>query len=82
VIKAWAIGNNWQLTTDYWQLFQAGLITLPDLKHRVHTWMERTEPWVTALTLRRFGFQRRLVWLLAWLTLLPTVGRLPQMSHI
>jgi hypothetical protein len=38
-MKVWAIGNNWQLTTDYWQLFQAGLITLPDLKHRVHTWM-------------------------------------------
>ena len=32
-------------------------------------------------TLRKFGIKRRFVLLLAWLTLLPTIGPLPVIAH-
>ena len=38
-------------------------------------------PAVAARTSCKLGFQRRLVLLLAWLTLLPTEGRLPQIAQ-
>ena len=34
-----------------------------------------------ARTVCKFGIQRRFVLLLAWLTLLPTAGCLPQIAH-
>jgi hypothetical protein len=40
-----------------------------------------TPPAVAVRTSCRLGFQRRLVLLLAWLTLLPTEGRLPQIAQ-
>jgi hypothetical protein len=41
-----------------------------------------TRPPDTVRTLCRLGLKRRLVTLWAWLTLLPTIGFLPQISHI
>jgi len=38
-------------------------------------------PAVAARTSCKLGFHRRLVLLLAWLTLLPTEGRLPQIAQ-
>jgi len=49
---------------------------------RVHTLICLVCPFTNALTLCRFGSQRLLVWLLAWLTLQPVEGFLPQISHI
>jgi hypothetical protein len=43
----------------------------------LHTRTRFTEPFSTILTRCKFGSQRRLVLLFAWLTLLPTAGRLP-----
>jgi hypothetical protein len=48
---------------------------------RVQTRMRLTPPAVAARTSCRLGFHRRLVLLLAWLTLLPTEGRLPQIAQ-
>ena len=61
--------------------FQAALVTLFDLMHRVQARMRRVRPSTTARTRCRFGYQRRFVLLLAWLTLWPVVGPLPQISH-
>ena len=61
---------------------QAGLSTDPERMQRVHT---RTcipfPPEVAILTRCRFGSQRLLFLLLAWLTLLPVVGPFPQIAH-
>lgn len=48
---------------------------------RVQTLMVRTVPLLTALTFCRLGYQVVRVLLLAWLTLLPVLGPLPQISH-
>src|SRR5262249_31578913 len=61
---------------------QAAFSTLFDRRQRVHTRMDFTVPSRFARTRCRFGFQRRLVLLLAWLTLLPTEGPLPQTLQI
>lgn len=50
--------------------------------HLVQTRIRFTLPSTFALTRWRLGIQRRFVLLLAWLTLLPTDGRLPQIVHI
>jgi len=63
-------------------MVQVGLTTYPERRHLVQTLRYRTPAAVRARTRRRLGFQRRLVRLLAWLTLWPTPGRLPQMSQV
>jgi hypothetical protein len=54
----------------------------PDLMQRVQARILRTDPsvWVWR-TDWRLGNQTRLVLLLAWLTLFPTWGVLPQIAH-
>ncbi len=56
-------------------------MTLPDRMHLVHTLMRRGAPSIIARTRCRLGYQRRFVLLLAWLTLCPKTGPLPQISH-
>src|SRR6202035_560826 len=60
---------------------QALLRILPLRIQRVQTSTRCTPPPITARTSCRLGFQRRLVLLLAWLTLLPTEGRLPHIEQ-
>jgi hypothetical protein len=48
---------------------------------RVQTRSRRVVPSTTARTVCKFGYQRRFVLLLAWLTLWPVVGPFPQISH-
>ena len=43
--------------------------------------MDLTVPLLTAFTFCRLGYQVVRVLLLAWLTLLPVLGPLPQISH-
>lgn len=57
------------------------MTTLPDRMHRVHTLTRRGAPSTIARTRCRLGYQRRFVLLLAWLTLCPKTGPLPQISH-
>ena len=56
-------------------------MTRLDLMHCVHTRIRRVTPPTWARTRCRFGYQRRLVLLLAWLMLCPVMGPLPQISH-
>jgi hypothetical protein len=49
--------------------------------HLVHTFILLVWPFTLALTVCRFGYQRRFVLLFAWLTLLPTIGFLPHISQ-
>src|SRR5260370_4519125 len=60
---------------------QAALVTLPALMQRVQARTRWGRPSTMARTFWRFGKVRRFVLLLSWLTLLPTSGRLPQISH-
>jgi hypothetical protein len=60
---------------------QALFCTRPLLRQRVQTRRRLTPPAVAARTSCKFGFHRRLVLLLAWLTLLPTEGRLPHIAQ-
>lgn len=55
---------------------------MPEVRQREQTVIFFTEPfgW-TARTFLRFGFQRLLVTLWAWLMLLPNIGFLPQISQ-
>jgi hypothetical protein len=53
----------------------------PDLMQLVQTVIFLTLPFTLALTCCRFGLNRRLFTLCAWLTLLPTIGFLPHISH-
>jgi hypothetical protein len=57
------------------------LWTLPLRMHRVHTTMRRTLPPIWARTSCKFGSHRRLVLLLAWLTLFPTDGCFPHIAQ-
>ena len=54
---------------------------LPFLIQEVQTRMRLGAPLTMARTGCRFTFQRRLVILWAWLTLLPNMGPRPQTSH-
>ena len=65
-----------------WWIYYAGLTTAPERMQRVHTraWI-LLPPLVAILTRCKFGSQRRLVLLWAWLTLLPVTGPLPHISH-
>lgn len=60
---------------------QPVLPTRPDLMHCVQTRRWRTVPPETALTRCTLGFHFFLVLLLAWETLLPKPGPLPQIEH-
>jgi hypothetical protein len=60
---------------------QALFRTRPLLIQRVQARMRLTPPGVAERTSCRLGFHRRLVLLLAWLTLLPTEGPLPQIAQ-
>src|SRR6266705_6432143 len=53
-----------------------------DLMHWVQARIRRGCPFTSTRTVWRFGYQRRAVLLLAWLTWLPKLGPLPQMSQI
>lgn len=57
------------------------LVTWPERMQRVQTLMVWTLPFLTAFTFCRFGYHVVRVLLLAWLTLLPKLGPLPQISH-
>ena len=65
----------------YCLLPTAYLYASPDLKHLVHTVIFLVCPFTLTLNVWRFGYQRRFVLLCAWLTLLPTIGLLPHISH-
>jgi hypothetical protein len=58
------------------------LITDPDLMQLVQTAIFFTLPFEIVRTRCKFGLNLRLVRLWAWLTLLPTIGFLPHISHI
>ena len=57
------------------------LVIFPDLMQRVQIFMVFTEPFITTRNFLIFGFQRRRVLLLAWLTLLPNWVFFSQTSH-
>jgi hypothetical protein len=69
------------IKTAYCLLPTAYLYASPDLKHLVHTVIFLVCPFTLILNVWRFGYQRRFVLLCAWLTLLPTTGLLPHISH-
>src|SRR3954454_14157149 len=50
-------------------------------RHCVHTRVRFGAPSTSTRTVCRFGYQRRFVRLLAWLTLLPVTGPLPHTVH-
>ena len=58
------------------------LTTDPDLMQLVQTTIFLTLPFEIVRTRCRLGLNLRLVTLWAWLTLLPTIGFLPHISHI
>jgi hypothetical protein len=58
------------------------LTTDPDLMQLVQTTIFLTWPFERVRTRCKFGLNRRLVTLCAWLILLPTMGFLPHISHI
>jgi hypothetical protein len=57
------------------------LYASPDLRHLVQTLIFFVWPFILTLTVWRFGYQRLLVLLWAWLTLCPATGPLPHISH-
>ena len=57
------------------------MTTAPERMQAVQTFRVLLVPFTLALTFFRLGSQRRFVRLWAWLTLLPTMGPLPQISH-
>lgn len=61
---------------------QIALTTRPDLMHWVHTRTCRTVPFETVFTRWMLGIQIFLVLLLAWDTLCPKLGPLPQIAHL
>ncbi len=54
----------------------------PERMHRVQTFIRFTDEPTRTRTFCRFGIQRRLETLCAWLTRFPNTGALPQTSHI
>ncbi len=78
-----AVRNAFEIASTSTERIQAGFTTAPERIQRVHTFMRTVfPPASTVLTRCRFGNQRRLVLLWAWLTLLPVAGPLPQISHL
>jgi hypothetical protein len=62
-------------------LNQSAFDTRPDLMHCVQTRTRRTVPLSTVFTRCTLGFQTFLFLLLAWDTLFPKLGPLPQIAH-
>ena len=62
---------------DPGQAGQDALATLLLRMQRVQARIRLVSPSTTVRTVCKFGYQRRFVRLLAWLTLLPVVGPLP-----
>jgi hypothetical protein len=60
---------------------QAAFWIFPAFRQEAQTLTRLTEPFTTARTCCRFGSHRRGDRLFAWLTLLPAIGFLPQISH-
>ena len=60
---------------------QTAFETLPDLMHCVQTGSRRTVPPLTVRTRCTLGFHTFRFRLLAWDTLLPKLGPLPQIAH-
>ena len=56
--------------------------TFPDFIQVVQTFIRLTVPLICARTFWRLGSQRRRVLWCEWLTLFPTIGFIPQISHI
>ena len=57
------------------------LTTLPERRQRVQTRIRLMPPLMIALTVCRFGSNRRALTLFAWLCCRPTTGPFPQISH-
>ncbi len=60
---------------------RTALVTFPARMHDVHTWTRLADPPTTARMRWMLGFQRRLVRLCEWLTLIPKDGFLPHTSQ-
>lgn len=60
---------------------QTAFVILPDLMHCVQTRTRRTVPLLTVFTRCTLGFHTFRVRLLAWETLFPKFGPLPQIAH-
>src|SRR5262245_60623824 len=60
---------------------QTAFATFPAFRQRVHTRSLLTAPPTMPRSETRLGIHRRFVMLWAWLTLWPTEGPLPQISH-
>ena len=60
---------------------QTAFETRPDLMHCVQTRTRRTVPSVTVFTRCTLGFHTFRFRLLAWETLFPKLGPLPQIAH-
>ena len=52
---------------------------LPALRQRVHAYVRRGAPSMSARTFCRFGLKRRFVATIEWLRLLPKAGPFPQL---
>jgi hypothetical protein len=61
---------------------QMAFDTRPDLMHCVQTWRCRTVPLATVFTRCTLGLQIFRLRLLAWETLFPKLGLLPQIAHL
>lgn len=57
------------------------MTTRPERMQEVHAVIRRDLPACEDLTSWRLGYHRFFVLLFAWLTLLPTMGLLPHISH-
>ena len=60
---------------------QTARVTFPERRQRVQTFTDFVFPFTTALTFLMFGFQVLFDLLCEWLTLIPKVTPLPQISH-
>lgn len=60
---------------------QTAFVTFPDLMHCVQTLRRRTVPLLTVRTFCTLGFHFFRFRLLAWETLFPKFGPLPQIEH-
>jgi hypothetical protein len=62
--------------------YRAAFLIAPERMQRVQTFIRFTDEPTRTRTRWRFGIQRRLDTLWAWLTRFPNTGALPQTSHI
>jgi hypothetical protein len=62
--------------------YRAAFLIAPERMQRVQTFIRFTDEPTSTRTRCRFGIQRRLDTLWAWLIRLPKTGALPQTSHI